>query len=370
MEGIIRPRRTCYESLLTRPPTKMDVDDHDSHYEFMYYPSNVFVVGSDEEFSFFKNKWNTKSDRKRVRRIYEDFRKIESCPCRALLAFNVLEACEYRDEKLAALSICETTSEAASINRFTFTNEYQLKTAFFSKRFDENVRNTNVRFIRETLGGLVKRCGFAPETRSGGCGSSGGIDKTKKAYKKPVQNKRKMEKFEPTARKALEIAASLVKDVARINHLARFESSAALYRLCATLRKRARQKYLKLDYFRRFGAILSNVDMYLPKLSKNKAFKKNREIVRERLRDDCLRFWGIAQQRRSLMNGRSNYDSEENVVLGGQLLPVNDNPSHVWYNLSSRCKHDGGTRVVHVQTRCNDEMVSTFTFCNLCNRRV
>lgn len=349
----------------------MNIDDHDKHYAFLYYPSNAYRIGSEEEFLFFKNKWNAKSDRKRVRRIYEDFRRLcDTCPCRALFAFNVLNASVYKNDKLINLTISEQHDDDGdvSITRLAFTNEYQLKTSFFPKRFEKIIQDFNEKRIRNDIQSLETQCEFGKPITDG----KSTIMKLDK-IKKPEQNRRKLEKIEPILREAVEIAYGLMRDVDRIKRIIQKISvddvDKTIYCLLNMLRKRARAKYLKLDYFGRFRTILSDFDMYFPRLSKNKNFKKKREIVKKCISEDCIKFWGIERQRLSLAKS-STSNNTHSLSLGGQLLPINDNPLHDWYNLSSRCKHDGGVKIVYAQTRCNDEMISSFTYCNLCHRQI
>lgn len=344
----------------------MEVGDHEKHRTLLYYPSNAFRIGSAEELAFFKSKWNAKSDKKRVARIYRDFfgsadddvADIGSggtCPCRALFAFNVLDAAAFElDEAVESVS---EDGDAARLTRFKFTNEYQLKTTFFPKRYDEDVRDYNVALLRNRLPDLAERCDF-------GASKNAAISTASKStiHKKCVQNRRKLEAIEPVLRDAVRVCDTLTRDVLRIEKIAAALSTdfdGGLFRLLRTLRKRARAKFLKLDYFLRFRVVLSDVEMYLPKLPKNKKFKKNKDAVRARIGRDCLRFWGIERR-----------GEATSVDRPAQLLPPNDNPSHDWYNLTSRCRHDGDVSIVHVQTRSNDEMISSFTFCESCRRRI
>jgi Baculoviridae late expression factor 5 C-terminal domain len=367
----------------------MELTDHDVHRALLYYPSNAFRIGSKEELVFFKTKWNSKSDRKRVARIYRDCERTGGiCPCRILFAFNVFGAPVFY------------LAPTRRLTRFEFTNEYQMKTVFFDKRCDPDVRSYNINILNKESPDLARRCNFAIDPASTAINAKQRAQITKKPSTR--HNKRKFDFIEPIVRKAIVISDLLAKDVARIQQisdellaktkkiandnsnnnnnnnygntrkiadnttLAATSNEATLFIYLQLLRKRARAKFLKLDYFLRFRVILTDTDMYLPKLSKNKKFKKKKEAIRNRIDRDCLQFWGIDQQRQSLTNAPSSTDD----MLRGQLLPVNDNPSHDWFHLSSRCRHDGGTKTIFIQTRCNDEMISSFTYCELCNRRL
>lgn len=360
----------------------MDLDDHDVHYALLYYPTNAFGLGTTEELSFFKRKWSGKSDRERVRRIYEDFRRrCDACPCRALLAFNVLRAVAYNDETLMNLPITDVRS--SSIIRFAFTNEYQLKTTFFPKRFDAEVMKFNRKRIQVLLPDLLQKCEFDNDESTIDVDREKNEENGEKSEQRRryanVPNKRKLEKIKPILENALKVADSLSDDVDRLKRLVKKKNVSTLetYYVYNVLRERALKKYLRLDYFCRFRIILTDLDMYLPKMPKNKRFKIRRLAVRQRIRRDCLQFWGISQQRQSLSRNRPDDDDNDlredatNNLLLGQLLPVNDNPSHPWYyKYVNGCKHDGGKKTIHVQTRSNDEMITTVTFCNICERRI
>lgn len=365
----------------------MDFDDHDKHYALLYYPSNALIVGSAEEWSFFRNRWQRKSDLRRVRRIYEDFRRrCGVCPCRALFAFNVLDATVYNDDRLSNLPICD---ENRAITKFAFTNEYQLTTAFFAKRADETNRNANVISLRVRLPELETMCEFRDESSlsSTAVAATAAAAANRRAASRPstTKNERKLEKIEPTLRKALQIADGLSKDVERLKRIARDggsgvvdgDDNATAKCLYEVLMKRARSKYLRLDYFYRFRIILSDLDMYLPKMTKNKKFKAKRDALRNRISRDCLEYWGIRKQRESSKNnanvggdGDDDDNNNEDDILDGKLLPVNDDPSHPWFGMTGRCKHEGGIEIVHAQTRSGDEMISSLSFCKLCRRRV
>lgn len=352
----------------------MDFDNHDIHYECCYYPSNAFRIGSEQEFAFFKSKWTNQSDKRCVRRIYDDFRnRCGICPCRALLAFNVLDASVFADRNVGKLPAADGDD---TITKFSFSNEYQLKSPFFVKRTDDTIGQWNRSWIECNMKDVIERCQFMESATT----AATNYDKDKK-YKRPVQNKRKLEKIEPILQSATAIADSLAKDVCYLKNIAAhiggekttlsLSNQQTLQCLFNVLRKRARTKFQKLDYFVRHKCILSNLDMYMPRLSKNKEFKRKREIVLEQMRTDCLHFWGIDQQRTSIVPTRPETSQETaSSLLGGQILPLNDNPAHPWYNMAPRCKHDGGVRIVHVQTRCNDEMISSIVYCNLCNRNI
>lgn len=131
---------------------------------------------------------------------------------------------------------------------------------------------------------------------------------------------------------------------------------------CQVLLKNAYVKYLKLDYYLRFSAILSDVNMYIPKIFKNKIFKQNVKTLKDKINHDCLELWGIQKQRDIL--------HAKHCLPTGQLLVMNDNPTHMWYNLSAVCKHEDGFEIIHSQTRCNDEMISSFKFCKKCSRHI
>lgn len=337
----------------------MDIEDHNMHGTLLYYPSNAFRLGSVEELQFFKSKWSNKSDKRRVQRIYDDFQRIGTCPCRILYAFNVVNAVMYKKTDVTALRICDR--ELQTITRLAFANEYQLKTTFFTNHADEEIKRHNVSLLRARLPDLFTECEMP----------DGSVPNRSTKAKKITANRRKLEHLERRREIVMAIAESLSRDAQKFLRVFAIllttqnkERLLTYYYYCNNiLLKRGRLKYLKLDYFNRFGVVLNNTDMYIPKISKNKAFKQKTKALKEKIERDCNDFWGITQQRESL-------NVTTNSLPSGQLVVMNDNPSHAWYNLASECKHTDGYEFVHSQTRCNDEMITTFKYCKRCYRRV
>lgn len=337
------------------------VDDHQLHAQFFYYPSNVFNIGSEEEYLFFKNKWSSKSDRRRVQRIYSDYQQIGICPCRTLFAFNVLNASLYKNTHLRKLAICNNEcSSIPAITRVAFYNEYQMKTIFFTKRCDETIKSENVIEVSKKLPRLLFECEIL---------NLKDTIKRNKIGKKSIQTLKKVQRINQVHR----MITSLKKDIDELQRCwsllrgeSSYENKKTIVILSRLILKRAHSKYLKLDYFSRFSAVLTDIKMYIPKISKNKTFKLNMTKLKETIKQNCLIFWGISTLRSFL----GNENCPQNILPAGQLLTMNDNPKHKWYNLKSICRHENGYNIEHSQRRCNDEMISSFKYCKTCSRRL
>lgn len=343
----------------------MDIFNHEQHAAFYYYPSNAFRIGSKEEFLFFKNKWSCKSDRRFVRRIYNDFTHIGICPCRILFAFNVLNARIYRN--VTGLKICEE----AIVTKLMFDNEYQLKTMFFTKQFNVHIQKYNHEFLLSHLKDLPENCEGI--TQINNCNVKT-VTAAAKRYVAAAQSRRKLERNEMISKEILAIARQVQKNVKLIKFIQRILPSINVNRnrafvhyyrsICRTVH----ENYLQLDYFNQFATILHDTKMYVPKISKNKVFKESIKNLKSQIFRDCCKFWGIEQQRQQLLGAVA---AKEVIRLPpGQILPINDNPKHEWYNSFEICKHENGYDVIHSQTRCNDEMITSFKYCRKCCRRI
>lgn len=93
------------------------VFNHEFHRQNFYYPSNMMVLGSADEFKYFNGcRWSKNVNHPFVKRLYDSHKNVK-CPCLRIMAFNCLGYDKYDD-----------------VSRLYFSNEYPLKTNFFHKK--------------------------------------------------------------------------------------------------------------------------------------------------------------------------------------------------------------------------------------------
>lgn len=343
------------------PINRINLNDHEQHAALLYFPSDVYRLESEEEFIFFKTKWKNKSDKECVKRIYDSFARKQICPCRLLVAFNIFNASSYtirnssndNDDRIKSLPFYKNKRNDFVTN-MEFSNEYQLNTTFFQKRSKQDVKIYNVEYAKHRLRESVyDKCIFIERNVS------------KKRKYEVKQNKRKQEKFENVRNTIARISRKLRHRVRviRKNLLRPDLSLDEKRKLFKRFRRQCQFPFMQIDYFKRFNyVLLQDVNMYVSKMPKNKVFKTKLNNALAKMVNDCRQFWGIDDLRR-----KQEVEEEE---WHGQYVPMNDNQSHRWYRLQSVCKHDGGFDILHHQTRCNDELVTTIKFCKLCSRKI
>lgn len=118
--------------------------DHEAHARYSYYPSNLYPLGSTEEYTFFMRAWNKIVNRPCVDRLYNrggDFKVIlrevpaHVCPCMFLMTFNIQDRDVW---SLPPPSMCgsadPTTTTTPKLPRLVVENELMFKSEFFNKK--------------------------------------------------------------------------------------------------------------------------------------------------------------------------------------------------------------------------------------------
>lgn len=128
----------------------IDINDHEIHRKYLYYPSNRIVIGSDDEyrlyghitllplyyytifyyayFRYFTKIWPKNINYKHVKQIYDYFDK--ECPCKYIIAFNICRL-EYYN----------------GMTNLMFNNMFMLKSSHFTHRITTNVERENLNII-------------------------------------------------------------------------------------------------------------------------------------------------------------------------------------------------------------------------------
>lgn len=130
--------------------------DHEAHERHSYYPSNLFPIGSNEEYSFFTRAWTRNVNYPYARRLYERGGRFDvilnhvpsrKCPCSFLMVFNVTHADVWRIRSYDT-SQCRDDD---TLSRLEVENELLFRSDFFHKRNPNKLfANTN-RWVYETF---------------------------------------------------------------------------------------------------------------------------------------------------------------------------------------------------------------------------
>lgn len=127
--------------------------DHENHARHSYYPSNVFPLGSNDEYAFFTRAWTRNVNYPYAKRLYDRggrFAAIlkhvasDECPCAFLTAFNVgnNDVWVGRDSD---------SGRAVPLARLAVDNELLFRSEFFNRRNPNRLFiNTNA-WIYETF---------------------------------------------------------------------------------------------------------------------------------------------------------------------------------------------------------------------------
>lgn len=130
--------------------------DHEAHARYSYYPSNLFPLGSKEEYTFFTRAWPRNVNYPYAGRLYARGGRFgailkdvpaHECPCTFLTVFNVLN----RDVWCSPDEDPDTDRRTQPLCRIVVENELLFKSDFFSRhRTNNTFENTNT-WVYETF---------------------------------------------------------------------------------------------------------------------------------------------------------------------------------------------------------------------------
>jgi len=301
---------------------------HEFHKEKYYYPSNKFLLNSEEEEIFFKNKWSTNVNRVFVKKIYDNFNFQDSCPCKILIAFNV---CKAKAFKLDANNF---------VYNIHFSNEFELKNNFFTKSNKEEVCNKNLDFVKANFPDVYENCIF-------------NNDNCVKNVKKNVKRVKKY-KISP---KNSNIDVEIETDAQRLMTIANTledKNNDNLYQEGLLL-------YKRLEYYNRFKARLVDENLYVPRTPNNVRFKTTFQRVKQQMFTKAVQFWGVKEIKMQTVGGNIH-------CVYGQILPPSDNPDSM--HTTASCLHANGFQSYYIQIRMADEAMTRVKICNDCKRRI
>lgn len=128
--------------------------DHEAHTRHYYFPSNVYPLGSTEEYAYFMRLWTKNVNKPYAERLYNrkgNFDQVlehvppSVCPCHYLLVFNVLG-----EDVWSATTPTESVVKGVNLSRIAVENELVLRTDFFYRKKANNYAQTN-RWVYNTF---------------------------------------------------------------------------------------------------------------------------------------------------------------------------------------------------------------------------
>lgn len=127
--------------------------DHQAHAQHCYYPSNVFPLGSNEEYVFFTRAWMRNVNFLYTKRLYERggcfdnvLRQVprKICPCTFLMAFNVINTDVWQCQE-------SCTKDPPKLSRISVENELLFRSDFFNKRNPTKLYINTNQWVYETF---------------------------------------------------------------------------------------------------------------------------------------------------------------------------------------------------------------------------
>lgn len=223
------------------------VKNHQLHFEYKYFPSNKFEIGSDNERSFFKSKkWRTHPNITTVEKIYKDIfdLNLNVCPCQFIFYFSVLG---LQVNKMWIADNAEMTYKK-------FYNLYDMESKFiFTCEIKHDIsyfRNKDyINFLIES---------FSSQTFN--------IDNDITEFCKTLKNKEPITTVSST-RKICENRDALKWEMSILKKYLKNENSVNCRLLMLA--------YLRADYFLNNGTRLTDITEYKRKINNNKAFKSS-----------------------------------------------------------------------------------------------
>lgn len=308
---------------------------HEFHKDKLYYPSNKFLLNSEEEKLFFKTKWTTNVNRDFVRRIYDSINIPNQCPCYLLLAFNVCKAKAFE------------LDDNNYVYNVHFSNEFELKNNFFSKANKEEVCLENLKFVKTNLPEIYNRCVFETDSQRVKNVKINTKCPQNKKYKIMPKNNVNIE-IEENSQRLLEIVKKLQSEETTIEQTDLYEEGLKLYKI--------------LEYYNRFKVRLVDENLYIPKIPNNVKFKTESKRAQQKMFEKAIKFWGVEE---IAMHSTKNIH-----CIQGQILPPGDNPQSM-HNCNTRmCTHKNGFHSYYIQIRMADEVMTSVKICKDCKRRI
>jgi len=132
--------------------------DHQAHARYSYYPSNIYPLGSTDEYTCFMRAWSSNVNKDYVTRLYNrggSFNRIlknvppTTCPCVYLMRFNVMD--EDIWEQYPKGDDGKNLATDKILTRVSVENELMFKSGFFNKNRNNTFFIKTNRWVYDTF---------------------------------------------------------------------------------------------------------------------------------------------------------------------------------------------------------------------------
>ncbi|KAG8304334.1 hypothetical protein J6590_096379 [Homalodisca vitripennis] len=127
--------------------------DHSTHARYSYYPSDIFPLGSNEEYGFFMRAWVRNVNYPYVCRLYNREGRFEEllkavvpphvCPCEFLMSFNIAGREVWKP--------CSHGGDYGPLTRLAVENELLFRSTFFNKKRSDVLYTHTNRWVYSTF---------------------------------------------------------------------------------------------------------------------------------------------------------------------------------------------------------------------------